>query len=67
MNTPYIMPLGFIGQTTEDGAVFLLTNPEDSLRLNLGTPVTVWRYFRGLLALDGIQLSDPREARLRTF
>ena len=67
MNTPYTMPLGFIGQTTEHGAVFLLTNPGDSLRLNLCTPVTGWRYFRGLLALDRIQLSDPREVRLRTF
>ena len=44
MATPYIMPLGFIDRTTDDGAVMLLTNPEDSLGLRLGTPITVWRY-----------------------
>ena len=51
MATPYIMPLGFIDRTTDDGTIFLLTNPEDSLGLKLGTPVTVWRYSQEHLAL----------------
>ncbi len=44
MAVPYIMPLGFIDQPNETGATFILTNPEDSLGLRPGTPVTVWRY-----------------------
>ena len=51
MATPYIMPLGFIDRTTDDGAVMLLTNPEDSLGLRLGTPITVWPYSQEHLAL----------------
>ena len=51
MTTPYIMPLGFIDRTTDEGTVFLLTNPEDSAGLRLGTPVTVWRYSQEHLAL----------------
>ena len=44
MGTPYIMPLGFIDRSTETGATFILTNPEDSFSLRTDTPVTVWRY-----------------------
>ena len=51
MATPYIMPLGFIDRTTDDGTIFLLTNPEDSLGLRLGTPITVWRYSHEHLTL----------------
>ena len=51
MAVPYIMPLGFIDQPTETGATFILTNPEDSLGLRPGTPVTVWRYSPELLAV----------------
>ena len=51
MAVPYILPLGFIDQPTEDGATFILTNPEDSLGLRPGTPVTVWRYSPELLAV----------------
>ena len=51
MATPYIMPLGFIARTTDDGAVMLLTNPEDSRNLLAGTPVTVWRFLPEHLAL----------------
>ena len=51
MATPYIMPLGFIDRTTDEGTIFLLTNPEDSLGLRLGTPVTVRRYLQERLAL----------------
>ena len=51
MAVPYIMPLGFIDQPTKDGATFILTNPEDSLGLRPGTPVTVWRYSPELLAV----------------
>ena len=38
MATPYIMPLGFVDRTTDDGTIFLLADPQDSLRLNLDTP-----------------------------
>ena len=55
MTTPYIIPLGFIDRTTEEGTTFLLTNPEDSLGLKLGTPVTVWRYSPEQLALTKIR------------
>ena len=41
MAVPYIMPLGFIDQPNETGATFILTNPEDSLGLRPGIPVTV--------------------------
>ena len=51
MATPYIIPLGFIDRTTDEGTVFLLTNPEDFLGLKLGTPITVWRYSQEHLAL----------------
>ena len=55
MTTPYIMPLGFIDRTTGEGTIFLLTNPEDSLGLKLGAPVTVWRYSPEQLALAKIR------------
>ena len=55
MATPYIIPLGFIDQTTEDGGTFTLTNPKESLSLRLNTPVTVWRYSREQLALAKIR------------
>ena len=51
MATPYIMPLGFIDRPTGAGATFILTNPEDSLGLRPGDPVTVWRYSPELLAV----------------
>ena len=51
MAAPYIMPLGFIDRTTNEGTAFLLTNPADSLGIKLGTPVTVWRYLQEHLAL----------------
>ena len=51
MAEPYIMPLGFIDRTTNNGTVFLLTNPDESLDLRLGTPVTVWRYSQEHVAL----------------
>ena len=44
MTKPYIPPIGFITQTTDDGAAFTLSNAEDSVNLSRGTPVTVWRY-----------------------
>ena len=40
MTTLYIMPLGFIDRPTEDGAIIMLTNPEESTSLKLATPVT---------------------------
>ena len=55
MATPYIMPLGFIDRPTENGAVITLTNPEDSLSLQLGTPITVWRYSPELLAVGRLR------------
>ena len=51
MARPYIAPFGFIERLTEDGAIFTLSNPEDSLSLRSNTPVTVWRYSPELLAL----------------
>ena len=39
--TPYINPLGFIDKRTPKGVRFLLTNPDDSQTLRVGTPVTV--------------------------
>ena len=61
MSTPYIMPLGFIDRITEEGAVFQLTNPEDSNSLTSGTPVTVWRYSEDSLALGKLR------GRITTF
>ena len=55
MARPYINPLGFIDRPTEDGAVILLTNPEDSLSLRLPTPITVWRYSPELLAIGKLR------------
>ena len=55
MATPYIMPLGFIDRITDEGAVFQLTNPEDSTGLTTGTPVTVWRYSEDSLALGKLR------------
>ena len=55
MAQPYIEPLGFVDRPTEDGAVFLMTNPEDSLSLKLGTPITVWRYSPEHLALGKLR------------
>ena len=37
----HILPLGFIDRTTEDGAIFMLTNPSESHLLSLDTPVTL--------------------------
>ena len=39
--TPYINPLGFIDKRTPKGVRFLLTNPDDSQTLRVGTAVTV--------------------------
>ena len=51
----YLNPLGFVDKPNETGATFILTNPKESKTLEPGTPVTIWRYSRGLLALDRIQ------------
>ena len=60
MATPYIMPLGFIDRPTEDGAIIMLTNPEESITLKLATPVTLWRYNQAHLAVAKIrgEISD---------
>ena len=55
MTRQYLNPLGFIDRLTETGATIILTNSKDSKDLEPGTPVTVWRYSRGLLALDRIR------------
>ena len=55
MAQPYINPLGFIDRPTQDGAVILLTNPEESLSLRPGTPITVWRYSPEHLALGKLR------------
>ena len=60
MATPYIMPLGFIDRPTENGAIIMLTNPEESFTLKLATPVTLWRYNQARLAVAKIrgEISD---------
>ena len=55
MVRPYIAPLGFIKQLTDDGATFTLSNPEDSLNLLPNTPISVWRYSAEQLALAKIR------------
>ena len=55
MTNPYISPIGFIKQITDDGAAFTLSNAEDSANLSPGTPVTVWRYSPEHLALAKIR------------
>ena len=55
MTRQYLNPLGFIDRLTETGATIILTNSKDSKHLEPGTPVTVWRYSRGVLALDRIR------------
>ena len=55
MAIPHLMPLGFIHRRTEAGAVIMLTNPEDSRTLRLGTPVTLWRYNPGRLAVAKVR------------
>ena len=55
MARPYVMPIGFIDRTTSEGTVFLLTTPEDSLELQQGTSITVWRYSPEQLALAKIR------------
>ena len=55
MPRQYLNPLGFIDKPTETGATFILTNAKESRDLKPGTPVTIWRYSRGLLALDRIR------------
>ena len=55
MATPYIMPLGFIYRPTEDGAIITLTDPKESPSLQLATPVTIWRYSQGQLAVSKIR------------
>ncbi len=49
-NTP-ILPLGFTLQATTEAIVMLLTDPRESKTLKPGTPVTIWRYSAGNLAL----------------
>ena len=51
MTTQYIMPLGFVDQSTETGGTFILANPEDSLSLRTDTHITVWRYAPDRLAV----------------
>ena len=60
MPTPLIMPMGFIDRPTEDGAIIMLTNPEESITLRLATPVTLWRYNQARLAVAKIrgEISD---------
>ena len=36
-----ILPLGFIDRTTEDGAIIMLNNPNDSHSLSPETPITL--------------------------
>ncbi len=55
MARSYIMPLGFIDRINDDGATILLTNPDDSLALRVGTPITVWRYSPEHLALGKLR------------
>ena len=51
MPTQYIMPLGFIDQSTETGGTFILANQDDALSLRTDTHITVWRFSPEHLAL----------------
>ena len=53
--TPYINPLGFIDQRTRRGVRFLLTNPDDSRTLKVGTSVTLSQPSNDGLALAKIR------------
>ena len=53
--TPYINPLGFIDRTSGNGVRFLLTNPNDSRTLEVGTPVTVTQP-----SIDGLAVAKTR-------
>ena len=55
MAIPHIMPLGFIHRRTDDGAIIMLNNPRESQTLKLGTPVTLWRYSPGRLAVAKVR------------
>ena len=55
MARPYIVPFGFIKKVTDDGAIFTLSNADDSANLKKNTPVTVWRYSPEKLALAKIR------------
>lgn len=55
MARPYIVPFGFIKQVTEEGAIFTLSNAQDSANLRPDTPVTAWRYSAEHLALAKIR------------
>ena len=53
--TPYINPLGFIDQRTRRGVRFMLTNPDDSRTLEVGTSVTLSQPSNDGLALAKIR------------
>ena len=55
MAIPHIMPLGFIHRRTEAGAIIMLNNPQESQTLKLGTPITLWRYSPGRLAVAKVR------------
>ena len=55
MAIPHIMPLGFIHRRTEAGAIIMLNNPQESQTLKLGTPITLWRYSPGRLAIAKVR------------
>ena len=55
MAIPHIMPLGFVHRRTDDGAIIMLNNPQESQTLELGTPVTLWRYSPGRLAVAKVR------------
>ena len=55
MTRPYIVLFGFTKRVTEDGAVFTLSNAQESANLRPNTPIVVWRYSPEHLALAKIQ------------
>ena len=55
MAIPHIMPLGFNHRRADDGAIIMLNNPQGSQTLELGTPVTLWRYSPGRLAVAKVR------------
>ena len=52
---PTSTPLGFIDRPTQNGAIIILTNPEESLSLRPDTPIAVWRYSPEHLALGKLR------------
>ncbi len=76
MATQRILPLGFVDRTTQDGAIMMLTNPNDSHGLSRETPITLqtrstinagaWAKIRGLITAVGYVTASFKVVETRT-